>query len=365
MQEIQKLIKEAESLRDRCLYDESLKLFKRAYLISKKKANLNILVDLQLAIADIYRIKGNFEYALSQYTEVVEICDALDLQQPLADAKVGIALSLRAQGHWNEAIKNIKPAKSFYLKNNDKKGLAFSLWAEGGILRVKGDIKGAIEKFKESLNIFTSINFKLGIGYSLCGLGGANRMIGNNSESMQYYKKANEIFNKINDKFGTAYSFCGIGNAYRMQGDLAIAIDYFLKASALYKDFNDIVSHSYTIWSMANVMKMENNFSEAERFLDWANKNFKKTKDNRGISYCLMCKGEIEYMKGNHKKAQKLLKEAFRITESYRFALEMCHAKALLYLINPKLNSTYSGYIKCYKKIGLKDYPRTIPFNMP
>ncbi len=363
---ISTLITEAETLRGESQYSESLKLFKKAFSLSKKHSYLNGLIDSNLAIADIYRISGDFDKAISKYSEVIEICDAVGFDRTKADAIVGIALSLRAKGLWKEALDNIKVAISFYKKKKDKKGVAFSLWAEGGVLRVKGDITSAIAKFNESMEIFSSIRFKSGIGYALCGLGGAKRMAGNNAESMDNYKKANKIFTELNDKFGIAYSFCGIGNAYRMKNDFDIAMDFFLKASSLYKEFNDIVSHSYTLWSIANVLKMKGIFLDAINYLNIALKNFKKTKDNRGIAYCMLTRGEIDLIEGKYKQAEKLFNLALEITESFNFALEKCHAKSLLGFLKFKDSSDIvKSNIKCYEKIGVKVYPKEIPYNMP
>lgn len=369
---ISALMSEAEVLRGETRYNESLKLFKKAFSLSKKLSYMDGLIDSNLAIADIHRIKGDFDKALAEYSEVIEICDAIGFERTMADAMVGISLSMKAQGLWKEALKNIKKANLFYKKEKDKKGIAFSLWAEGCVLRVKGDIAGSITKFNEAREIFSAIRFKSGFGYALCGLGGAHRMAGRNDKSMDYYKQANKIFTVLNDKFGIAYSFCGIGNAYRMINDYETAMEFFVNATELYEEFGDIVSHSYTLWSMANVSKMKMDFVSANNYLNRALKNFKKTKDSRGIAYCSLTNGEIEFMKGNYGQAEKLFKYAIEITESFDFALERCHANSFLNITlamkepkNEGKSKAIKPNIKCYKKIGVEIYPEDMPYNMP
>ncbi len=364
---ISTILKEAEALRGECRFNESLKLFKKALSLSKENSNLDEVIDSELAIADIYRIKGDFDKALFEYSEVIEICDAIGFERTKADAMVGMALSMKAKGFWKEALKNIKKANSFYIKEKDRKGLAFSFWAEGSILRVKGDIKGAITKFNEARDIFDEQGFKSGIGYALCGLGGAHRMAGDNDKSMFYYKEANNIFTLLNDKFGTAYSYCGIGNAYRMENDYKTAMDFFIKATKLYEEFGDIVSHSYTLWSMANVCKMREDLKGAENYLNKAIVNFKKTKDMRGIAYCYLTNGEIELMRGDYEKAKVLFKKAFQITNSFDFMLERCYANSFLNILIMRKSKEKAepNLISCYKKIGVHIYPEDIPYNMP
>ncbi len=366
------LIAEADELRGEARYNESSNLFKKALMLSKKHSYLDGFIDSTIAIADIHRIKGDFEKALAEYSEVIEICDAIGFERTSADAMVGISLSMKAQGLWKEALKNIKKANSFYEKEKDKKGIAFSLWAEGVVLRVKGDIAGSIAKFNEAKGIFSAIRFKSGVGYAQCGLGGDHRMAGRNEKSMDCYKQANKIFTALNDKFGIAYSFCGIGNAYRMINDYETAMKFFTKATKLYEEFGDIVSHSYTLWSMANIFKMKRDFVNSKIYLNRALKNFKKTKDSRGIAYCSLTNGEMEFMKGNYGQAEKLFNQALEITVSFDFTLERCYANSFLNitLFNKESKDkdkpkTIKPNIKCYKKIGVEIYPENIPYNMP
>lgn len=366
---VKKLLNEAEALRNDAQYNKALKISQKALALSKKNSNLNGLIDSTVFIADIYRIKGDFSRGLNKYDEAIEMCDALGLDMTAADAMVGRVLSLKAQGLWKDALKDIKKPLAYYKKINDKKGMGFSLWTQGTILRVKGYITGSIARFNAAKRLFTEIRFKSGIGYASCGLGGAFRIAGWNEKSLEHYKRANKIFLALNDKFGKAYSYCGIGNAYRMIDEYDAAMEYFKKATELYQEFGDIVSHSYTLWSIANVFKIKRDLDKGKIYLDKALKNFIKTRDMRGVAYCKLTHGEIEFMEGNHAKALKILKSALQITNSYNFALERCHAESLLNIaLHLKKHGSLETLIplsKCYKKIGVQNYLDNIPCKMP
>lgn len=368
-QKIKKLISEAETLRNGSQYIESLKVCKNALALSKKNSYIDGIIDSTVLIADIYRIKGDFNRALNKYDEAIELCEALGYDSTAADAAVGLSLSLKAQGLWRDALRNIKKSLAYYKKINDKKGIGFALWAEGTILRVKGDITGSIQRFNNAKKLFSEIGFKSGIGYALCGLGGDFRIAGINKKSLECYKQANKIFTTLKDKFGKAYSYCGIGNAYRMIDEHDAAMKYFHKASELYGEFGDIVSYSYTLWGIANVFKIKRDLDSSIIYLDKALKNFKKTNDKRGMVYYKLTRGEIEYMEGNHTKALKFFKSALQMADSYSFALELCHAKTLLKIaLNLKKDKTcYSedSVSMCYKKLGVQIYPDNIPCKMP
>lgn len=85
-----------------------------------------------LSLGDTYRMVGDFNLAVKSYTNAVEIAKQIRDPITLADARVGLGLSLRAMGKWKDAIKLIREAKKTYRRKGDRQGLAFTLWAEAG-----------------------------------------------------------------------------------------------------------------------------------------------------------------------------------------------------------------------------------------
>ncbi|NTU42637.1 MAG: tetratricopeptide repeat protein [Nitrospirales bacterium] len=353
------LIKEAEELRESSQYKESLKLFKKAVSLSRKQNDLQGLIDSTVASADIYRMIGEFDNAVESYEEALEACEALGDAMTAADCLAGMGLSLRAMGMWKEAIRFIKTSQKTYIKEEDKKGLAFSLWAEAGAWRVAGNITKTIEVFNQALEVFTALREKPGKGYAICGLGGAHRMAGKFKESLKYYKQANTIFSGLKDTFGTAYSHCGIGNAYRMLGDFEKAQAHFSDATRLYAEIGDIVSYSYTLWSLATLHKVHGDLDLAQEYTDKAMKNFLKTKDPRGIIYCNLTLGEVDFMRGKKKQGIKKVRSALESAEGYGFKLERCHCRTLLGLMEGTRKPA------CYKGLGVSIDLTAIPLNIP
>jgi len=357
------LIKKAEVLRDGAQYREALKVFKGALSISKKGGHVGGILDATLAIADISRMTGDFDRAINNYEEALEACEALDRTLTAADCMVGMGLSLRAIGMWKEALHFVSAARKTYRREKDKRGAAFSLWAEAGVHRVAGNIGKALILFSEAKGLFASLGFDSGLAYALCGLGGTHRIAGKYGESLQYYQQANEMFGSLKDKFGTAYSHCGIGNAYRMQKRYGDAMRHFRKAEHLYEEIGDIVSYSYTLWSIATAYKMKRDFPQAKTFISAALRNFKRTRDPRGVIYCDMLLGEMDFMKGRNAAAGTRLRRALQSSVKYGFRLEQCHAKTLLALLPGASGKAVP--LSCYQKIGVTMHTPSIPFNMP
>jgi len=366
------ILSRAETLREQSLYPQSLKLFKQALRRLLEMKDFEGIYHCLIASGDLYRMTGDFDLAAENYADAIAVARESGSRAEVADAKVGLGLSLRAQGKWKEAIKFISESRKVYKKNNDVHGIAFTLWAEGGALRIKGDIMGAIETFRESHRIFKSMGDVHGVGYCICGLGGASRMAGRFKDSLRHYKAANSLFTSLRDRFGKAYSFCGIGNAYRMLGDYKNALAYFAKATRIYTKIGDKVSYAYTLWGLGTAYKMMGDYKKAGDYFSKALRFFKKTKDPRGVIYCNLGFGEIALLEGKKAAAKRYCAAALQGSKKHEFALEKCHAETLFAFVDgpcssDSLKKRLPGKkdITCYDRLGLKLRFQALPLNIP
>jgi tetratricopeptide (TPR) repeat protein len=375
--EIDNIFYHGEKLREKSFYPESLRLFKKALQGYTKICDRDGIFYCMLSLGDTYRMVGNFDLAAKSYANAIELAKKIKDPIKAADAKVGLGLSLRAEGKWKEAIKLIRESRKTYQRKGDSHGLAFTLWAEAGALRIKGNIIGAIKMFKESYKIFKSLKDIQGAGYCLCGLGGTSRIAGRFRDSLKYYTSAHRLFSDIKDIFGTAYSYCGIGNAHRMRKDYKSALANFAKAIRLYKKIGDRVSYSYTLWSLGTTYKMIGTFNKARDNFIKAMLLFKKTKDPRGIVYCRLGLGEIAFLKGKKAIAKRQILASLCGSSKNSFAVEKCHATTLMSYMNknnppcpPLLKGCKEKFSEkidngCYNRLGLKLGFQGLPFNIP
>jgi tetratricopeptide (TPR) repeat protein len=354
-----------------------MKLFKEALQKYANQSDTKGMLRCMLSLGDTYRMTGDFRLASRNYSQAIELAKKHRESIWVADARIGLGLSLRALGRWKDALKLIRESAQIYRRTDDLEGLAFSLWAEAGALRIQGKITESIKTFKKSFAIFKNLRNEQGTGYCLCGLGGTHRIAGLIKDSLQYYNEANTLFSCIKDRFGIAYSYCGIGNAYRMMKDYKKSIINFSKAVDLYQKIGDKVSYAYTLWSLGTTYKMEENFQEARDNFIKAMLLFRRTKDPRGIVYCNLGLGELDLLSERKVNAINRIRMAFDDAVKNSFAIEKCHAALLLSYINknnlpsPPLSKGEQGKFsekinnKCYNRLGLKLKFQGLPFNIP
>lgn len=364
----------AEELREKSRYRQSMTLFKKGLAGYAKIHDDEGTYRCLLALGGLYRMVGDFDLASKNYEEAIDLARAAMSPVEVADAEVGLGLSLRAQGKWREAIRLIGKSGKIYEKQNDCHGIAFTLWAKAGALRIKGDIIEAIKTFKESYEAYRSMKDSQGTGYCLCGIGGASRIAGRFRDSLKFYVAANGIFSSSRDTFGRAYSYCGIGNAYRMLGDYKNAFTYFSKATRLYKKIGDKVSYAYTLWGLGTAYKMTGDYKKARSSFTKAKQFFKKTKDPRGLIYCELGSGEIALIEGKNSLAGKYLLSAMEGSTDYGFAVEKCYAETAISFMDSlsrrpgkveKVSFQGKTAETCYNRLGLRLRFQALPLNIP
>gem|GEM_PF-160194 len=379
-----RIFQEAEKLRGLSHYPQSIRLFKKALCNYKKADNASGILQCALSLGDTCRMTGSFDRAVKHYMCAIDHAKIIRDTRSVSDAKVGLALSLRAQGKWNDAMKLIRESKATYRKLDDREGTAFSLWAEAGTLRVKGDIGGAIRIFKECRAAFKSLKDPHGVGYALCGLGGTSRVAGLYRDSKKYYEAANKVFSGLKDTFGKAYSFCGIGNAYRMLGDYKNAFRNFRKATTLYRKIGDKVSYAYTLWGIGMTHTLTGNRRSANEYFSESGRLFQKTNDPRGIIYCRLGLGQLALIAGRSVSARNYFEASLSEAMKYGFRIEACHAQNLLSYM--KYGDSLSAFrpipgkggseggkgvlpgkrgTRCYNRLGLEITDRGLPLNIP
>lgn len=354
------VLEQAEQLKEQSQYRKALTLFKKAYLSFSREDSPAEVLQCLLSMGDVCRMTGSFDAAVNHYNGAIALAKKLMHKTTAADARVGLGLSLRAQGNWQEALKCISESRKVYEKINDLEGVAFTVWAEAGTFRISGQIRQAIATFKKALAMFKTLKQPSGTGYCLCGLGGTSRVAGLFDDSLRYYSAANSLFTSIRDSFGMAYSYCGTGNALRMKGDFGNALKFLGKATRIYIRIGDTVSYAYTLWSLGATYLMTGKYKKSREHFNSAMRLFRKTKDPRGVIYCRIGFAEADFLEGRPANAKKKLTLAATEAAGHCFAVEECHAKTVLSFVNEGMSDN-----KCYNNLRIKIRFQGLPFNIP
>lgn len=317
----------AEKKRELSRFLEAIPLYLEAMRLAGKDPEIKAAC--YFSLGDTYRMVGDFTRSGKCYKAAHRLVVAAGDETRALDARVGLALSLRASGELKEALAILEDALKAYRKFGDRAGVAFTLWSRAGALRLKGDLRKAVEGFKEAKTMFSAMRERAGVGYCLTGLGGASRVLGKYKDSNRYYTQANALFRESKDVFGVAYSYCGIANSMRMMGDFKGSLRFFKKAKDNYRKIGDKVSYAYTLWGEGTALQVLGRGKEAMKDFKEAAALFKETKDRRGLIYCALSVGELDFLK-DRKKGLAAFKSALRKAEKLGLGVESRYARELI-----------------------------------
>ncbi|MEE9542557.1 MAG: hypothetical protein V3V95_02095 [Thermodesulfobacteriota bacterium] len=328
------LFDDGMKIKEASRFAQAVPLFMEATRLAR--ADRELKLDCLFALADTFRMVGDFSGAAKNYRAAEILALKLNMGERAVDASVGLALALRASGEFKETIRLLNKALRSYRSGDDRLAVAFTLWARAGAYRVKGDVKGALKGFNESKTLFTRLKDASGVGYSLTGLGGASRVAGDFTASKRYYSSANKVFKEMRDTFGIAYSYCGLANALRMKGDFKGSGEYFKKAKRNYKKIGDKVSYAYTLWGEGSLYQQMGKRAFSIRDFDAAKLLFQETGDKRGLIYCELGYAQNEFMEGKVKEALKRLKRAQKNAQKLALKTEAGYARVVIRAIKSK-----------------------------
>ncbi|MBI1746181.1 MAG: tetratricopeptide repeat protein [Acidobacteria bacterium] len=355
-----------ERMRAECRFTQAIHWFERARTAAQPLDREGELEAL-MALGDCERMIGAYPSAREHYEVAANLARRVRAVARQADARVGLALSLRATAGQEEAVRQLTAAVQLYQELKDWEGRAFALWACGGAYRFGGRLLHAVTCYRQALRLFTAHRHASGQGYALCGLGGAARVMGNAKASWDYYERANKLFGDLHDDFGTAYSFCGLGNALRLDEDYDGSLLFFDRAKNVYRTIKDKVSFSYTLWSEATTHKMVGRLGRAAKLFEKLQELFAQTGDVRGTVYVQLGHGELAALRGEWRRAELLFKQGLAEARRRHFRLEACHAELLLALLRQKrgLSAPLAPVITKYQRLGSAFRSTAFPVNLP
>jgi len=354
MDPIEKQLDHASALRASSKFAEAAKVYEG--LLLKKGLGEMRRAEAHQNAGDCLRLQGDFTGAKRHARAAARLFQKLASPR-LVDARVSLALALRASGDPQSAVGLLRMALAFYEDDGDEDGMVFAHWALGGTLRIAGDLRGGWKHLSKAAKLYASMGDREGLAYTHCALGGLARMLGRYDESFRHYRAANHLHRLRHDAFGTAYSYCGLGNVERMKGRMEGALAYFHKAEKLYKRIGDKVSYAYTRWSMGMARKGEGDLWGALAHFDAADALFKSTGDLRGRSYAALGRAELLWMAGKDGEAERKKAEQYAKTGGY--AWELLHA----YVMRGGAAAPWAK--RLYAAFGSRFFPKGVPVNWP
>ncbi len=266
-----------------------------------------------------------------------------------------IGITKMMQGDFNNAYLEFKSAILIATKNEDKNGMAKSLFSIGNICFYRSEIDSAKIYYDSSIQIGKLIHNDKHVSDVLITLGAVYFNQGNfpkslhsfyealkikekindvNGESACYnniasvfitqknydkavemYKKSLTISEKTKDMQGIANTYSNLGSVYQKKQEYESALNYFLKARSLYEKMGYQLGYSTSLQNIGLAYDNLNKKEESIKYLLQAIEIKIKINDKAGLAQCYSNLGATYNSLKKYKEAKIVLYESKKISE--------------------------------------------------
>ncbi len=188
----------------------------------------------------VNQITGNYNKALKNYEEALQIDDSLeDLAGKAADYN-NIGTIHLTWGNYDAALENNYNALRIADEINDFSGKIVNLNNIGRLYEIRGEFDQALTKYREGLKIAEKIGDLSRKAALLNNIG----MIYGTSEdynlALEQYKEALKISEQLGDLYGKIILENNIGHIYHESGNLDAALDQFFRTVDIAEQLGDL-----------------------------------------------------------------------------------------------------------------------------
>ncbi len=312
----QALAKEADRLRMKGDFQQSLSAFELARLVAERRGDRS-------GVAEVLRLIGNAYSGKYDYARAVEFYEKSFAESEAAGDRYIAARALNNIGIVHFSQNRYAQALDFY-----KRALAMgesvgnlsmtAMWVNniGNAYRAQADYPRALEYFQKSLAISESVNAKAGIALTNSNIGLVRNALGDYAGALEHYNKALALFEELKDQGNASRMLVNIGSAHWRQNDVSLALSFYEKGLAA----SEQSGNKYmTIEALRGIAYISEQRGDLVRALELFQKSLLLTeivKDKEQAAFVLRGIGCIYFREGKYEAALENYQRSLALLES-------------------------------------------------
>ncbi|WP_421763979.1 tetratricopeptide repeat protein [Ekhidna sp.] len=268
------------------------------------------------------------EASLQQITSSSMTCDekldafqALDILNAVksnlkAEALLQLGLTHYCLGNFEKALTNYQESLDLFSEFDSKEKPAEILNLIGTLQKKQGNFELANNYFNQGLEYAIAKNDSLGIGNSLNNIGVLLFQQEKFSESLDYYLESTEVKSAISDTIGLSYNYDNLGMVYTRLNKIDSAKYYFNLAAKYKLMIGDEVGYGIVKNNIGEMLLEEGLYSEAENYFKEALEIAQKTSYTDFEQYVLSMISIVREQRGDYKAALSFFKDHTQLKDS-------------------------------------------------
>jgi two-component sensor histidine kinase/Tfp pilus assembly protein PilF len=328
---------------------EGLGYQQAALELAKKLKSKSGTAMIKYRIGRIHWRMGNFDEALKNHFEVLDIYTQAGNKQNEGNVMVAIGQDYVDNGKYEEAMTYLSKALQISREVSDTITMAAACDVLSYLHELRGNIIEAAKVRYDYLKIIEPSGDKNALVHAIAQLAYNYQDLGNNADALKYFKQGLKPAKEAGDKIEEALLNASIGGLYTNSGDYREALNYYSTALRLAHEFNDIPVLADIHNGMGNLYQAMGKYADALEYYLIAAGELKSVTNKQNLAN-LYCEMGIVYTRlKKYDLAKQSLSDAKNLYEELNSKLPMdiyYRGMAILDSANADWKGAYQQYRK-------------------
>ena len=274
------------------------------------------LIIAQTLMGTTYLDSQQLEKALLFFKSALKISKKNNDKRGLADSLYNIGCYHFQIGDNEIASSNLNDALDIYTELDDKNGIGKVFIMYGSLYWRKDDLETAVKYDKKSLKLFEELGDLKGVGINLVGIGiYHSSTTKDHKKALGYYDKALKIFEENGFVSNLPYCLICISQAYSAIGDFDIAMKYLNRVIIIEEELGNDFYTKRSISLMAQIYSIIGDHVKSLQLYKKLLSLFEKSDNQNGIAYSMTKLGISYYYSNKYQEAIDSLKTSLVINK--------------------------------------------------
>jgi len=198
------------------------------------------LVSSMLRMAEVYRIKSNFQKSVEFAIKAKNLSERNDFQSSLAESLLILGKVYLDLNDYEKSSGYLFESLRLYTQQDDQKGIADALRNIGNQFFDQGNYEKSLEYQQKSLSISTRINYKEGISSSLNNIAINYGRLNQIENIEKYLLEAVNLNKSIGQRLWEGVNYMNLSELYMDINDYGLSKEYLKKGSEIFTELNNL-----------------------------------------------------------------------------------------------------------------------------
>lgn len=295
-------------------------------------------------LAIIAQQQSEYKIAIEYDSIALTKAKELDNLELLAIGYNNIGSTYESLGDYEKALTAYTETKKISEQMGDKRTLARVLNNISGIHLNQGDFQTGLTILFESIAIEEELGNDLGVGQSFLNVALIYYFQQDFETSLKYLYKALEIFKRLDYPYGLSYNYRALGTIYEEQGDVEKALVNLVKAVELDEKLGNTAELSRDYSTIGLLYAASEEYENAITYTMKAVELSEKISNPEDAAIAKINLARIYYDQGKYYSAKKYVSEGVKTGKSLGFPAPVRDGLELLAQVEEKLGNIANAY---------------------